>query len=115
LDSAQNTFHWHLDRINPRTAGIEISREHDVGDAGDRSELLLQLVAVEQVRADAFHARGQRRRAARSPIDLRTVEGGPILGGGAAAHPVDTCNQDDVLRGHRFSFLVRRRSAAASG
>ena len=30
---------------------------------------------------------------------------GPMLGGGAAAHSVDTCNQNDVLRGHLFPFV----------
>ena len=28
-----------------------------------------------------------------------------MLGGGAAAHSVDTCNQNDILLGHLFSFL----------
>jgi hypothetical protein len=30
--------------------------------------------------------------------------GDPMLGGGAAAHSVDTCNQNDVLNRHLFVF-----------
>jgi hypothetical protein len=73
-----------------------------MGDPADLSEFSLQIVSVEQVRADGFHARRQRRGATRPAVDLGVGEGGRKLGRGAAAHSVDTCNQNDVLYGHLF-------------
>jgi hypothetical protein len=74
-------------------------------DPTDFSQFSLQVVPVEQVRAQACHARRQRRGAARQSVDLRAWEGGPMKGGGSAAHAVDTGNQDGVLRGHFSSLL----------
>jgi progesterone 5beta-reductase/iridoid synthase-like 1,4-enone reductase family protein len=78
--------------------------EHDMSDPRDLSELSLQTVPVKQIRADKFNARRQRRGAARQSVDLRARQRAPILGSGAAAHSMDTCNQNDVLRRHLFSF-----------
>src|SRR5260221_9095832 len=81
----------HIDLASfARSRFFDISAEHDMSDAADLSEFSLQIVPVEQVRADGFHARRQRRSAPRQAVDLRAGEGGPKFGGGAAAHSVDT-------------------------
>jgi hypothetical protein len=70
-----------------RSRLFDISAEHDMGDPADLSELSLQIVPVEQVRADNLHAQRQRRGAARQSVDPRAREGGPMLGGGAPLTP----------------------------
>jgi hypothetical protein len=75
-----------------------------MGDPTDLAEFSFDIVPVEKIRVDRFHTRGRRRYSTRQSVNPCAWNGDPVLGGGASAHSVDTCNQNNVLNRHLLIF-----------